>query len=248
MTFSLRYAGRDFPLSEGRFVIGRSEECQLCLDDPVASRQHAQVVVEGDVARLSDLRSRNGVYLNGDRVQGELVLKDGDKIRVGMQEVTFVRRSVIGRADTLVQRQTASGNTTFGVLGGLAEKAISMGRGDEAERILGRQLESIVEREERGATLQGTDFEKAVEYCLRIAELTKKARWVSCLFRLHAAHGKLMSGDMVNALYSVGPKLDASARPSLRQYMASLSPLVDSYAPGDRFVLKRLEGLEQVLR
>src|SRR6187401_3545860 len=141
MSFTLRYAGRDFPLSEGRFVIGRSEDCQLCLDDPVASRHHALVLVEGDLARLSDLRSRNGVYLNGERVQGELVLKDGDKIRVGMQEVTFMRRSVIGRADTLVQRQTASGTTTFGVLGSLAEKAISMGRGDEAERILGRQLE-----------------------------------------------------------------------------------------------------------
>jgi len=206
------------------------------------------VLVEGDLARLSDLRSRNGVYLNGERVQGELVLKDGDKIRVGMQEVTFMRRSVIGRADTLVQRQTASGTTTFGVLGSLAEKAISMGRGDEAERILGRQLEGIVERVEQGAKLNDADFDKAAEYCLRIAELTKKSRWVSCLFRLHAAHGKLMPGDVVNALYSVGPKLDASARPSLRKYVASLSPLVDGYAPGDRFVLKRLEGLEQVLR
>lgn len=248
MSYALRYAGRDFPLGQGRFTIGRSEDCQLCLDDPVASRHHAVVVVQGDVALLSDLKSRNGVYLNGDRVQGELVLKNGDKIRIGMQEVLVVQRVSAGRADTLVQPQTASSLNTFGVLGGLAEKAIGMGRGDEAERILGRQLENIVERLERGSAIEEPDFEKAVEYCLRIAELTKKSRWVTCLFRLHTAKSTLMRADVVNALYSVGPKLDASARASLREYMVALEPLMDGFAPGDRFVLKRLEGLEQVLR
>ena len=58
MSFALRYAGRDFPLGEGRFSIGRSEDCQLCLDDPVASRHHALIVVlNGDVSLEEDRKS-----------------------------------------------------------------------------------------------------------------------------------------------------------------------------------------------
>lgn len=125
---------------------------------------------------------------------------------------------------------------------------MNMGRGDEAERIIGRQLDSILERAERSEMIEAHDFDRAAQYALRIAELTKKSRWVICLFRLHTAQGKLMNAESVNVLYSLGPKLDASARSSLRQYVGSLAPLVESYAPGERFVMKRLEGLEHVLR
>jgi hypothetical protein len=249
MSFAIRYAGRDFPLGEGRFTIGRSEGCQLCLEDPVASRHHALIVVQDSEVRLEDLNSRNGVYLNESRVEGQQILKHGDKIRIGQQEMLLIRRAGKGRADTLIQRETTSKVNPFGVLGGLADKAISMGRGDEAERIIGRQLDAIVEKAERGLSVESTDFEKASLFALRIAELTKKSRWVSVLFRLHTAQGKLMDAEMVNTLYSLGPKLlDPSARPALREYVSALGPMVETYAPGDRFVMKRLEGLEHVLR
>jgi pSer/pThr/pTyr-binding forkhead associated (FHA) protein len=241
MTFAIRYAGRDFPLREGRFTIGRSEDCQLCLDDPVASRHPATISLE-------DLNSRNGVYLNESRVEGQLTLKHGDKIRVGVQEMLLVRKSPRAGSDTLIQRETTPRVNAFGVLGGLAEKAIGMGRGDEAERIIGRQLDALVDKAEEGDPVDAADMERAIFYCLRIAELTKKSRWVSSLFRLHAAKKKLIDAETVNLLYSLGPKLDISARPALRAYLLVLAPRSDSYSPGDRFVMKRLEGLEQVLR
>ncbi len=249
MSFAIRYAGRDFPLAEGRFSIGRSEESQLCLDDPVASRHHAQVLVKDGEVYLEDLNSRNGVFLNEVRVEGRPVLKHGDKIRIGLQEMILIRRSGRGRAETLIQRQTASRVNPFGVLGGLAEKAIGMGRGDEAERIVGRQIEAIITRIESGAAIDNDDFDKAASYSLKIAELTRKSRWVTNLFRLYAGKVKLMDAEMVNLLYSLGPKLnEPSARPFLRDYVTSLSPMIETYDPGQRFVVKRLEGLEQVLR
>ncbi len=249
MNFAIRYAGRDFPLGEDRFTIGRSEDCQLCLDDPVASRHHALIAMRGEEVVLEDLNSRNGVYLNDMRVQGQLAIKHGDKIRVGLQEMVLIRRAGKGRAETLIQRETTSRADAFGVLGGLAEKAISMGRGDEAERIIGRQLEALVERAESGGSINADEFEKTTIFAMRIAELTRKSRWVICLFRLYGAKIRLMDAETVNLLYSLGPRLqEPSARPLLRDYLAVLGPMVETYDPGERFVLKRLEGLEHVLR
>lgn len=248
MSFALRYAGRDFPLNEGRFTIGRSEECQLCLDDPVASRQHAAVLLKNGVISVEDLGSRNGVFLNETRIDGQLAIKHGDRIRIGLQEIVVIHRAEKGRADTLIQGETTPAMSAFGVLGGLAEKAMNMGRGDEAERIIGRHLDALVEKAEVSDDLSPQDFDRASSYALKIAELTRKSRWVICLFRLHAAMGKLMDAETVNVLYSLGPKLDASARSSLRDYISSLEPMIDSYAPGERFVIKRLEGLEHVIR
>jgi hypothetical protein len=249
MSFAIRYAGRDFSLGDGKFTIGRSEECHLCLDDPVASRHHARVEIRDGEVILEDLNSRNGVYLNEVRVQGQPVVRHGDKIRIGMHEMILIRRTSKGRAQTLIQRETTARVSSFGVLGGLAEKAIGMGRGDEAERIVGRQLEAIVEKAEHGELVPAEDFPKAVLFSMRIAELTRKSRWVTCLFRLYGARAQLMDAETVNFLYALGPKLlEPSSRPLLRDYLSVLSPMLESYDPGQRFVLKRLEGLEQVLR
>ena len=61
MGFALRHGEHHYPLGETRFIIGRSEGCQLCLNDPMASRNHAALFVENGRVRLEDLKSRNGV-------------------------------------------------------------------------------------------------------------------------------------------------------------------------------------------
>ncbi len=66
MKHVLRYKHHDIELSEGKFVIGRAASCQLSLDDPLVSRHHAQLTVEGDVVTVEDLGSRNGVKVNGE--------------------------------------------------------------------------------------------------------------------------------------------------------------------------------------
>jgi transcriptional regulator with GAF, ATPase, and Fis domain len=84
-----REAGRRVPV-EGRLVIGRGEDCSLRILDESASRRHAEIVVgEGGRARLRDLASSNGTFLNGRRVQ-EAGLADGDLVRIGGTEMVFV--------------------------------------------------------------------------------------------------------------------------------------------------------------
>lgn len=253
MSYAIRYGGRDYPLLEGRLLIGRSEECHFCLDDPMASRNHAVLQVKQAQVRIEDLNSRNGVYVNDERVRTARDLSHGDQIRIGAQVMVVVHRSVSGRAETLVNRPVTARLQAFGVLGGLADKALGMGRGDEVERILGRQLDAVLERslEGKGSSdaerLSDEEFDKAVRYSFGIARLQKDANWVAYLFRLHGACVKLMDGDLVNELYALAPKLRGSARAALRDYLVVLSEPSKAYAPGQRFVMKRLEGLEQAL-
>lgn len=89
MAYRLRYQAHDLELPEGDFVVGRSNECQLALDDPLVSRRHAAIRVRRDGASVEDLGSRNGVLVNGTKVAGERELSVGDRIGIGGQEMVF---------------------------------------------------------------------------------------------------------------------------------------------------------------
>jgi predicted component of type VI protein secretion system len=103
MPFRLRYQQHDIELPAGRFVLGRSAECQLSLDDPLVSRKHALLVVADDWIEVQDLGSRNGVLVNGDRVEGTRRLDDGDRITIGSQDLSVTFCQAVAR-DTAVGR------------------------------------------------------------------------------------------------------------------------------------------------
>ena len=70
------------------FVIGRSRECDLVLDDPNVSRRHAELRREDDGWAVHDLGSTNGIKLNGTRSRGGR-LSPGDEITLGLSRLTF---------------------------------------------------------------------------------------------------------------------------------------------------------------
>ena len=74
-------AGRQTPLG-GSVEIGR--EGALALDDEQASRHHARVSAQGDLAVVEDLGSTNGTYVNDQPIEGPRAVRPGDKIRVGL--------------------------------------------------------------------------------------------------------------------------------------------------------------------
>lgn len=76
-------------------MLGRSSECHVTIEDPLVSRQHARIVLEGDDAVVSDLGSRNGVKVNGVTIRQPTRLEDGDRIRIGTQELVFCRVEAI---------------------------------------------------------------------------------------------------------------------------------------------------------
>ncbi len=69
--------------------IGRSLAADVRFDDPTVSRRHALIVRQPDGVRVLDDRSLNGVYVNGERIEGRL-LADGDEIIVGRYRLSFL--------------------------------------------------------------------------------------------------------------------------------------------------------------
>ena len=69
--------------------IGRSLAADVRFDDPTVSRRHALIVRQPDGVRLLDDRSLNGVFVNGERVDGR-ALQDGDEIIVGRYRLCYL--------------------------------------------------------------------------------------------------------------------------------------------------------------
>jgi hypothetical protein len=75
-------------LRKRRTVIGRSKDCDLQLDDPNASRRHAEVRQEGTSYWIVDLDSTNGLEVNGRRAK-RAKLDTGDKVTIGSTDLVF---------------------------------------------------------------------------------------------------------------------------------------------------------------
>jgi hypothetical protein len=88
-TATVHYDGHRTRIGPGGATIGRSRQCEVVIDDPNVSRQHAEIRPRGGSWVLNDLGSTNGSTLNGRRVVGPEVLKPGDEIELGTSVVTF---------------------------------------------------------------------------------------------------------------------------------------------------------------
>lgn len=68
--------------------IGRAEDNDLVIEDPLISRHHAVIIREGSDFVLRDLGSTNGTYVGARRIQAR-VLESGDVFRIGSSEISF---------------------------------------------------------------------------------------------------------------------------------------------------------------
>ena len=87
--FRLRFLLQEIDLPQGDTVIGRSATCQVTIEDPLVSREHARIRIVGERATIEDLGSRNGVQVGGTSLQSLHVLRDGERVRIGTQEMVF---------------------------------------------------------------------------------------------------------------------------------------------------------------
>jgi hypothetical protein len=244
MRYRLRYQQHDFELGDGQFVIGRGSDCQPALDDGLVSRRHAMITVgDGEVA-IEDLESRNGVKVNGARIEHRVPLGDGDRIQIGSQEMTVLRVRSVNTA-TLAQPAPTLRADAFGLLGSLADKALAMGRGTEAERILGVHLGNVLEDARGGRSLAAETCKQASVYAVKLAGATGKASWVDYVFELFTAVKQPCPVEVVDELYEAVRKVSGLNAKALRGYLEILRGL--ARGPAERFVLSRIEGLERLI-
>jgi len=82
----------EFFIHKKRINIGRHRDNDLRIDDPLISRQHAQILQQGRTVYLRDLSSTNGTYVNNKRVD-IAALEEGTVIKLGNCLLTFLRNN-----------------------------------------------------------------------------------------------------------------------------------------------------------
>ncbi|MGE0128846.1 MAG: SpoIIE family protein phosphatase [Blastocatellales bacterium] len=80
-------------LNRPRITIGRSARNDLCVEDPFASRLHAEVRKRGDAFWITDLGSANGTLINAARLTAPVQLRDRDIVRIGETEIEYSERA-----------------------------------------------------------------------------------------------------------------------------------------------------------
>ncbi len=281
MGYRLRYLQNELELREGEFAIGRSVECQLSLDDPLVSRRHAVLKLErGDVV-VQDLGSRNGVLVNGQKIEGRVQLRAGDKVLIGNQELTLVqldddaaaRQPPASASRRLKETQPAFDAVTdeynvtkvgylapdvaaelsivrrldgFRVLGSVAEKALAMGRADEAERVLSSSLAEVLEASRAGRMVSPQLAEQATRFAAKLATATGNGSWVDYVIEIYGTLQRPAPAIVIDELYGAFRKVSSVDVARVKAYVEALRSLLPSFGPADRFLFQRIEGLERL--
>ena len=78
-----KHDGDTVSLIAPKFLIGREQDCHLRPNSELVSRHHCVFTLDEFALRIRDLGSTNGTLVNDEKLEGEITLKDGDRIRVG---------------------------------------------------------------------------------------------------------------------------------------------------------------------
>lgn len=99
--------GSWYGLSKRTLTGGRDPANAIQITSPKVSRKHFQVRYQDGLYLVTDLKSHNGVFINGNSIQ-EALLKEGDHIQVGDTVLYFTNNDVSDNQDALYQYKIAS--------------------------------------------------------------------------------------------------------------------------------------------
>jgi len=100
-------AGQIIPIIGDRFVVGRADDCHLKPRSELISRYHCEISLKDGVAFVRDMGSKNGVFLNENKITETHELKNGDKLTIGPLEF-FVHVTVEMKAQKMPKVQSVS--------------------------------------------------------------------------------------------------------------------------------------------
>jgi pSer/pThr/pTyr-binding forkhead associated (FHA) protein len=89
-------AGKELKIPTPKCLIGRGDDCHLRPQSDAISRRHCVIITTENEVVVRDLNSRNGTFVNGDRVAEEAVLLHGDNLRVGPLEFEMLIEQLPG--------------------------------------------------------------------------------------------------------------------------------------------------------
>lgn len=258
-------------LREGENDIGRATDCDLCLsDDERISRRHARIVVAGGTAKVVDLDSANGTFVDGERVDGERRLHGGEVIRVGGKHLQIgcgvapprqvadtdpevpSRRSVRPPhepVDTDISELTPQVDTSSP---SAFLRAAVGGRTTAGERLDETVLEPMLEmvREEVGDTgrTEARIAERACLSALGLAVSLRKARWIDYAVDLYGALGTPMPERVLDALEVAQWQVGGADADALAAYAATLRDGVDPLDSPGQAARLRIEEAARIAK
>ncbi len=258
----LRQGVVEIRLDRPVLVLGRSATCEVQLTSGLVSRRHARLTLSSLGVSVEDLGSRNGVYVNSVRVVGSVRLKPGDRLSVGDEALYFGEiEDASEPADSvtgLVTRARQGGSPddeiavatrtadVFQLLANVVDKALALGRGEEAERVIGSHLQATLAHVTAGNNISPDLARTAAGYAVKLAGATGKAVWMDNAVKLYAALGLVLPLALVDEMYVLLRRVRGLDTAVLRAYTEALRARASELAPGERFVLQRMLGLERL--
>lgn len=94
LQFKVNASTATFSLDAPQIFIGRANDVDLCIPDNYLSGRHARILVVHNFYHIEDLGSRNGTWVNGERVTF-LRLAHMDVIRLGQTDLCFLQNDVV---------------------------------------------------------------------------------------------------------------------------------------------------------
>lgn len=248
--FRLRLQLHEVDLAAGETVLGRSPECHVTLEDPLVSRRHARIFIEGDRATIQDLGSRNGVRVNGELIDRPTQLRDGDRVRIGTHELVIHQAvqslRAAGKSTGFLcycakcscpypeelsncphcghEQRAAEETTLSGVVSTgreswavqlwveLLDRALALGRWQEAEQVLARVSAGIEERLQSGAHVEPSQLQQVADKASRIAQSLQASCWAIWLVQLYRRAKQLPHADIIARLRAIPLRADDATR------------------------------------
>ena len=265
-SFVLRQGNVEFKVSKSPLLLGRGSAADVVLSGPLISRRHAELRYTDDCLLVSDLGSRNGVFVNGQQITGPTPLSNGDTLALGEDTFTLIEvQDPALRQATWTDMRAARESSpvplgayasdevsvatrradALQMLGSVVDKALALGRGQEAEHVIGSHLVAALSDASAGREVAPEVARSAAQYAVKLATVTGKATWLDFAFRLYHALGATIPLPIVDEMYTVLRRVRGLDRELLRSYVDLLRAREGLSAP-ERFVLQRLEGLERL--
>jgi predicted component of type VI protein secretion system len=151
---------REIPLPRTAFVIGRDTECHLRVHSPLVSRRHCTIACWSHKVTVRDHNSANGTLVNDERVTGEVMVHNGDRLQIGPLTFGFrfkesppeeVRRKILRGSFRWLADQAkdappldASGSTVLDPMPEVSEDGASNGAPGKVSVSLGTYLKKYL--------------------------------------------------------------------------------------------------------
>jgi len=192
----------------GVVILGRSPRCDVVIDHTSVSRTHCRIEITSGGAVVEDLRSSNGLYVNGEREKDRRPLTSGDRLLLGTQEVIVFTAgnttmeagvpdqapptidppeeipeenpSVWRKGAALSERSaiTTQKADAFETLGRLADRMLAAGRSEAAARILSGHMRAALAGARSGRPIPEEVVEGSLRYALKLASARDDGSWL----------------------------------------------------------------------